>query len=74
MKRRWQGNWGLSARQVRRGVKELEDFKLIKVKRPKGVEHLRHKGNDYSFLWHSLFDGAKRLPLPKTGAADGSAS
>lgn len=47
---------GLSERQIRRVLDELASEKFIVCQRPTGMDRLSHKGNNYAFLWHAIFD------------------
>jgi len=53
---------GVSTRQCRRYLAELEQEKFIKRQSPEGTDRLKHCSNRYVFLWHPCFqpgdDGA----------------
>ena len=56
---------GISAKQARRYVRELEDQRFIRSERTTGRQ------NHYLFLWHTAFIGEsgqpRKVPLPKMG-------
>jgi hypothetical protein len=47
---------GISERQIRNIIKELEDNKFIVIKPPTGEERLIHINNQYIFPWHPTFE------------------
>jgi hypothetical protein len=49
---------GISVRNTRRHLKELESRGFIRV-----VQMGLHRSNRYAFLWHEIFDGSERTDL-----------
>ncbi len=53
---------GLSGKQARRYIRELEKRELIRAERVNG------KQSNYVFLWHAIFENcARKAPFPETG-------
>ena len=47
---------GVSLSSIQRVLKELVEYKLINIEKPKGKEKLLHLNHKYYFIWHSLYD------------------
>jgi len=53
---------GITERQIRNLITELETEGFIQVKSPEGTERLRHMNNEYFFIWHESFDDQSLKP------------